>query len=821
MTRCHVFLGLLLVCSPLAEPAAGAEAAGENIARGARYTLSPQPTYVHCTDPGDAVQLTDGQTTSAYFWTQKGTVGWQRVQYATVTVDLGQVRPIAGVAMTTAAGTAGVTWPMAVHVLVSDDGKAYRDAGDLVAFNQRHRGPWPEGYAIRRLETDELRTRGRYVQFVIIPLPGGPYVFTDEVEVLRGDSAWLKDKPAGPVVSARQIYQEGRIRRAVEHRFRNDARAIGRAVREAKSLAPSDLKRLLERHGEAERAFDPRAIPTDGSFRAVLPIGDAHAKLFAVQAGLWRAMGRAPLCAWAARTWDPVDPFAPPPAEPQGQVEVHAMRGEHRAGAVNLANSTGGTLDVRLRFEGLPGGPAPGCVTVHEVLWTDTSQGTPIAAALPEATRNGDSWQVSVPPGLVRQVWLTFHPTELEAGQYEGKLVAEADGLDPVATPVSLRVWPLDFPEKTTLWLGGWSYTDGAARYGVTPENRAAFLEHLQSHHVNAPWATSGVMRSYQFDGDDPTKVRLDTRTFDDWIAQWPDARACLVFLSVAHYSGTLRSSLGGAEIGSPEFDARVGAWISAWVKHLKSKGIAPERLGLLIHDEPHEGSDVGPLLAWARAIKKAEPGVIVWEDPTYRNPAAAPAEPFEACDVLCPNRPMWLGAGEAFARFYRDQQARGRTLQFYSCSGPAKLLDPYSYHRLQAWHAWHVGGTGSFFWAFGDNSGASSFNEYFAKAGPYTPLFLDEKNVVAGKHMEAIRESAQDYEYFVMLRAAVDRAKAAGRSDDAVRRAEDLLRTGAAEVLGAEGAAELHWHEPKDRTVADRVRVKLLETLVSLEAGE
>ena len=37
------------------------------------------------------------------------------------------------------------------------------------------------------------------------------------------------------------------------------------------------------------------------------------------------------------------------------------------------------------------------------------------------------------------------------------------------------------------------------------------------------------------------------------------------------------------------------------------------------------------------------------------------------------------------------------------------------------------VGGQGSFYWAFGDNSGASSWNEYFAKAGPFTPLFLDD----------------------------------------------------------------------------------------------
>jgi len=184
---------------------------------------------------------------------------------------------------------------------------------------------------------------------------------------------------------------------------------------------------------------------------------------------------------------------------------------------------------------------------------------------------------------------------------------------------------------------------------------------------------------------------------------------------------------------------------------------------------------------------------------------------------VLCPNRPMWLAGGEKFARFYRDQQARGRTLQFYSCSGPAKLLDPYSYHRLQAWHCWQVGGTGSFFWALGDNSGASSWNEYFTKAGPFTPLFLDEASVTAGKHMEALRESAEDYEYFVMLRAAVQKARAGGRADAAVAAGEQLLRTAADEVLAADGAAKLNWHEPKDRTAADRARVRILGALDAL----
>jgi len=84
---------------------------------------------------------------------------------------------------------------------------------------------------------------------------------------------------------------------------------------------------------------------------------------------------------------------------------------------------------------------------------------------------------------------------------------------------------------------------------------------------------------------------------------------------------------------------------------------------------------------------------------------------------------------------------------------------------------------------------------------------------------MEAIRESAEDYEYFVMLGKAVDQATAAGKTGPAVERARSLLKTAADEVLNAEGAKQITWHAPKDRTKADRVRVQLLEAVTTLQA--
>ncbi len=319
------------------EPAETEEPAevGANVALGAKYTLWPAPNYRHCTDPDDIVQLTDGKTTAAYFWTQQGTVGWQSAAYAVITVDLGKVQPIAGVSFNTAAGTAGVTWPAAVQILTSDDGKTYHNAGDLAALDRRAHGPFPEGYAIRRLRTDELATRGRYVRFVAIPPAGGPYLFVDEVEVFRGPDELLAKPPAGEAVGdVADLFIQWRSGSALAHRFEADAAALEARIREAPLPDDAVRRRLLERLAEVRESLDPEAVQVDRSFRAVLPLGDAHGRLFRLQAELWWATGRAALVAEAAGPWDPLDPFSPPAAVSDRVIDVHSVRGEHRAGAV-------------------------------------------------------------------------------------------------------------------------------------------------------------------------------------------------------------------------------------------------------------------------------------------------------------------------------------------------------------------------------------------------------------------------------------------------------------------------------------------------------
>ncbi len=56
------------------------------------------------------------------------------------------------------------------------------------------------------LVTDKIETHGRYVKFVISPtnLGNGSYVFLDELEIYRGEDAWLSSPPRRRATASEQ-----------------------------------------------------------------------------------------------------------------------------------------------------------------------------------------------------------------------------------------------------------------------------------------------------------------------------------------------------------------------------------------------------------------------------------------------------------------------------------------------------------------------------------------------------------------------------------------------------------------------------------------
>ncbi|NQT54156.1 discoidin domain-containing protein [bacterium] len=807
MKRTSLVLSLILAAST----SHGGEAT--NLALGKPYTMT-RPSYRLCTDPGDKTQLTDGVYTKGYFWTQKTTVGWGRGAPAFVTIDLGKVHAIGGASFSTAAGVAGVEWPTALLVFVSDDGKQWWPAGDLAELSETGAPPPIGKFANHTFRTGKLPARGRYVQLAC--LPTGPYLFVDEIEVTEGDAALLQqERPGKPTLSVPQLMDTLQLARLVKSQLRRDLAAVRDDIAQVPAAQRSTLATRADALARRIAAMPP--IEPAG-FRAVLPMTDLERDIFRLQAAVWRAQGKPPLRVWKSHRWDPLAPAdepaedAPPPA-----LTVDMMSHEWRADTLNITNASDGDRQVRLWVEGLPTQTNPPCVAVHEVQHVGTRHFTSVAAALPLARRNGDAWVVSVPSGMTRQAWISIHPTTVAAGTHTGRVLVRDGTAQPALVPFRLRVHPLKFPDRTTLQLGGWSYTNAERMYGVTPQNRDALIKMLREHHVNTPWATKQALPNGTYDAQGSLVEKPDTANFDAWADRWPGATRYLVFVAVGDYN-SVRSTFEGSQVGTPLFATKVGNWTRFWASHLRQRGLKPSQLGLLLIDEPNRKEQYDVTTAWAKAIKAAEPDVVIWVDAVPQELETC-REMLGAVDMLVPNRAAWLQKSAAYHKLFLDTRQQGKALGFYSCSGPARRFDPYAYYLLQQWHVFAIGGQWAGFWAFADNGNVSCWNEYVAKGNdPYCPLYIDSTSVTTAKYLEAIREGVQDYETLTMLRDRIAALERTAPVHPRLADAKKLLATACDRVLKAKDATEFSWDAAKDRTVADRVRIELLEMLVSLQ---
>lgn len=796
-----------------------------NVARGKPYTLSPAPNYGYCTDPGDATQLTDGQYVSGYFWVQTGTVGWNHTGTSLITIDLGKVEPIRGVSFNTAAGTAGVGWPAQIAIFVSQDGKDYHVVGDLVDLSAARGLPEPLGYRTFTYWTDQLKTKGRYVQVAIVL--GSAYGFCDEIEVWRGDDAWVNEPIGGKNVGNVATYlQTTAATSCVRRRMRMDADTIRKAI-ESSKMSAEQRTAALKKLDDLTKQIDAYTVEDPTKLRAVVPLNDLHAQILAINAEVLQARGLKGLVVWQKNRWDPlgvVEAPETPPTEPLA-LRIRMMCGEYRSAAFNITNADRVRHKVQVGvLETEPGArqsrAVRSFVTLADVQHVDTKQGVVVADAL---AGKEDHLGFSLAAGTTGQIWLIANPRDNATGEHKSTVQVQYLGrpafhypyvhLKPIALDV--HVEDLRFPLSPTLSLGMWDYTNHPPyNRGLTARNVKAAIADAKAHFVDSPWATNGVMpfpQKSQIDGDGNLKTdSLDFSAFDKWFNDWKDyARRHMIFSNVP-------TALAGFAMGTGGFNRVVGQWYVAWAEHCKRLGIKPKQVALLLVDEPHSDAQHKHILAWAKAIKAATDFFGIWEDPIDRV-LGTPAQNamLDACDAVCPNLGIYSGLGKKAEDFYGKFVAGGkRELWFYQCTGPVRLLDPYAYHRLQAWHCWVHGAVGQGFWAYADAGGGNPWCEYLSGGTTYCPAYVAPDGITTSKHWEAVREGIEDYEYLHMLKRRIDELTKAGKSSPALDNARTLLAEGPKRVAVYE---PLNWFQERDRSLADQVRLEILDALLAL----
>lgn len=802
-TLAALLTGAPTVCG--AEPPEPFTPPGPNIALNKPYTLEPAPNYGDCSLDPERKLLTDGVHTEGYFWVQKTTVGWVHVRPVAISIDLGKVEPIAGLSFSTAAGVAGVTWPTSMRIMVGDDGENWTAVGDLALLSNKRGAPAPAPYSLHRFATGELQTRGRYVSLVVDQTP---YMVVDEVEVYGGPEALLERPPQGRQFtgSPLEICKERQLVDMVQWRMQADLGEITRALDGSNLTAEQKaaVRARAETLGQEISAYErlPKELTT------ILPLNELHARVYALQAPLLRARGYKGLTVWSGYRYDPLQPLQAPEARPATPVnlDVRMMRNERRAEVLNLTNATDSAVAATVRANGV-GRPAS-YVTLRKIIYTDTSQRTPVGTALSRAEEK--RLEVTVPAGTTVQVWVDLDSEGLAPGDYKVALQVNSGANDEVTVPLSVHVADLTMPEEFSIAIGGWDETNNRGGYDVTAENMVPLIRNLREHGVNMPWSNPQVVPTPgEYDEAGKLIKAPDFSSWDEWVERWKGARHWGVFAN-------FKTSFAGEPIGTARFGKMVGAWATAWVEHAAGQGIRPEQIKLLILDEPRTDAQDQTIVAWSKALHAAQPELVVWNDPIHPDPTVVDPEFWATSDVLSPNTTRFLAEGKRYQDFYAAQREAGRELWFYSCSGPAKLLDPASYWRGQFWLNIKYGGKGSCFWAFGDEAG-NSWNAYLQPRPSFSPLFLSNTTVTDAKQMEAIREGAEDYELFVMLRQRVEELEGRGMQNALLARAKELLVAGPDRAVAIMGPEKQQWMVGKDRTVMDRVRLEALEALERL----
>jgi hypothetical protein len=779
----------------------------QNIALGKSYTLTPAPNYSNCTDLGDSTQLTDGIYTTKFFWTQKSTVGWTSAKTVIITIDLGSVKSISGISFNTAAGAGNAQWPATIDILVSDDGNTYYNQGDLIVKSSKNAIPPAQGYAIYKFSTNELEAHGRYVQLLIKPL--GTFCFTDEIEVYKGQDSWLTKPNVGESSSGGLDYFNYNMATdCTRTRLCLDADDAKNAVN-ISGLNITDKAHLLNQLSDLKDQIDNLQHIDSSTYNTTMPMNNIQTQIFSVVGEMRRLQGKLKLQAWVSNRYDDLSPTQEPDDNSKKEMSVSMMNNEWRYSTLNLTNSSTTPLNLSLKITGLPSEENSVYISVYQVEWTDTGINKPIASALTEIKPDNDGYTVNVPAGMLRQIWFSFHPKSISAGNYNGQVIIAENKNELAAIPITFQVFPLTFPQKPSLHFGGWDYTDATIN-GVNNTNRSMLVEYLQNYFVDSPWSTSSLMPMGSFDTNG-NMSRPSTQNFDNWINLWPNAGQYCVFMYVEK-----SVSYAKADMTKPDFENKVKAWADFWTEYAGQKGISPDKFVLHLVDEPGTDAQDETIIKWANAIKAAQPKFNIFVDLTGIKATGETQsihdQMISSVDIVCPNRYILL-----LDPAFRSYVSGFSNLDIYSCHGPTELMDPYSYARLQAWTCWDMGAKSSFFWSFSDNGGGDLWQAYTLSRNNYAPFFFTNHSLISSKSMEAMREGIEDYEYLNMLKAELAKSSP---DNPYYSNASQLLIDAASRVLNATGADKIPLSTSKDKGIADEVNLDILKAITNLKFG-
>jgi hypothetical protein len=422
----------------------------------------------------------------------------------------------------------------------------------------------------------------------------------------------------------------------------------------------------------------------------------------------------------------------------------------------------------------------------------------------------------AAPKGLNSPVWITVYvPPDAAPGDYKGTVDLTADGLEKLSVPVQLHVWNFVLPSVSKLRTAFGRNVDGAAKYqGATTLAQKRKLLHLYNldfwRHRVSPY------KPYQYyeikTALEKGTLKVDFSDFDIAVQKY-----------FPLFNGFMLQWFGmGSEFGvepGADYERLKIEYMRTVAEHLADKGQLDKAYNY-IFDEPSE-EQYAAVVEAAKLCRMADQRIKVLLTEQIEAPLIG------SVDIWSPVLPNYEEKSS------KERQAAGEEVWWYVCCGPHHPYPNYFIdypavdQRILSWISWRYGVNGILYWEttyWRDNPWevAMSYRAdgpgvwgngdgkllYPATRKPSSEFV--EKGPVPSIRWEIIRESVEDYDYFWILRDRIKAARAAGKPEGVIAKAEEALKL----VDACAPSRTEYTHDPAR---LEQVRIEIAKAIESL----
>lgn len=685
----------------------------QNIALGKNYTLSATPNYKFTALATDTKSLTDGIHTKGHFWSQSSTVGWEGSPKASISIDLNSIQPIKAVTYNTARNiNAEVYFPANIFVFLSTDNQNFIYAGDAALDKDN----LPGEYQVKKFALNNINQSARYIVLTIVPK--GMYIFSDEIEVLKGN---VSIPSPHKFISKINLENAADILERAEYvrkKLKETVNRISKDWAQKTIVNNNDLSTINNQLDE--KYISPEALQ------------EIKSKILKVHSQSLKTRFSASFIIEKYNPWDMLEPIHEPLENSRLLNNIYTIPNDGvQYGAFVITNST--QLNQTFDFHISTTDQTVASLELFNVPYVTSQNYTQVPDPLVPVNK-----AVLIPSGVSQL--LIYKMTGKKKGVTASTITIHSD-LGKVDLKIKSHIVGL-FPSHNENDLNAinWGYLS----FNIIKDLKKEASEDMHSHHINT------VVVPPQFI---PKPSDTNFKGLTDYLAYFKNAKNILLFTGYA--SAGNRNTNKNIQFMSVEWKGSFLQWYNNMTKAIHNCGFSSAQVYLYPYDEVR-GKDIGDFKEFLNWVKQAIPRIQIY----------ATLDNKEAIDAIMPL--VDIAQIHNNINLYGTLPAHHCGVWVYTTKGEARSMSPYKYYQLMAWAAFANDIKGIGFWNYADigmDKKQNLISDTLKDAwNDYAVIYNGPgKDIISSRRWEAFRLGIEDYRLLTLYgkKFGIEKAKA------------------------------------------------------------